>query len=204
MRVNRGEIFGLLGPNGAGKSTLVKILMTVINATRCEGTLLSQRVGSKAALRRVGYLPEHHRFPDYLTGRQVLDHFGAMSDVPRETRRKRSAELLPWSAWTRGRTSGSRGIPRACASGLGSRSRSSTIRTWCSSMSRPTASIRWAGATSATCCRNSNAAQDGVPELAPAQRTRDGERSCGDHGARHGDLAGHHERTDRVRAPVRD
>ncbi|MBX3357621.1 MAG: ATP-binding cassette domain-containing protein [Phycisphaeraceae bacterium] len=95
MRVNRGEIFGLLGPNGAGKSTLVKILMTVISPSRCEGTMLSQRVGTKAALRRVGYLPEHHRFPDYLTGRQVLDHFGAMSDVPRRVRRQRTNELLP-------------------------------------------------------------------------------------------------------------
>ncbi|MBX3405081.1 MAG: ABC transporter ATP-binding protein [Phycisphaeraceae bacterium] len=94
MRVHRGSVFGLLGPNGAGKSTLVKILMTVIRATRCDGTFLGAPVGDKATLRRVGYLPEHHRFPDYLTAAQVLDFYGALSDVPRADRRRRSRELL--------------------------------------------------------------------------------------------------------------
>jgi ABC-2 type transport system ATP-binding protein len=94
MRVHRGEVFGLLGPNGAGKSTLVKIMMTVVRATRCEGSLLGDPVGHKPTLARVGYLPENHRFPRYLTGRQTLDFFGAMSKVPRAVRRKRIDELL--------------------------------------------------------------------------------------------------------------
>ncbi|HVZ93230.1 MAG TPA: ABC transporter ATP-binding protein [Phycisphaerales bacterium] len=94
MHVNRGEIFGLLGPNGAGKSTLVKILMTVISPTRCTGHVLGKPVGDKATLGRIGYLPEHHKFPDYLTGAQVLDFYGAMGKVPREERRRRAGELL--------------------------------------------------------------------------------------------------------------
>jgi len=94
MRVHAGEVFGLLGPNGAGKSTLVKILMTVIRATRAEGTMLGRPIGDKLTLSRVGYLPEHHRFPEYLTGGQVLDFFGALSGVPRADRKTRSAELL--------------------------------------------------------------------------------------------------------------
>jgi ABC-2 type transport system ATP-binding protein len=102
MKVKRGEVFGLLGPNGAGKSTLVKILMTVIRATRADGTMLGQRVGHKPTLSRVGYLPEHHRFPEYLTGGQVIDFYGALANVPREARRKRRGELLElvgMSAW---------------------------------------------------------------------------------------------------------
>jgi ABC-2 type transport system ATP-binding protein len=94
MRVHRGEVFGLLGPNGAGKSTLVKILMTVISPSECRGTMLGDPVGRKATLARVGYLAEHHRFPEYLTGAQVLDFFGAMGKVPRDARRKRVPELL--------------------------------------------------------------------------------------------------------------
>lgn len=94
MRVRRGEIFGLLGPNGAGKSTLVKILMTIIRPTRCDGTMLGRPVGQKEVLGRVGYLPEHHKFPEYLTGSQVLDFYGALSNVSREDRRKRAPELL--------------------------------------------------------------------------------------------------------------
>lgn len=94
LQVLRGEVFGLLGPNGAGKSTLVKILMTVIRPTRAEGRVLGEAVGTKASLRRVGYLPENHRFPRYLTGRQTLDFFAALSGTPRGVRRRRVAELL--------------------------------------------------------------------------------------------------------------
>ena len=100
MRVRPGEIFGLLGPNGAGKSTLVKILMTVIHATRCRGTLLGRRVGDKRTLREVGYLPEHHQFPPYLKGREVLDFFGALAGTPRAQRRRRADELLEITGMT--------------------------------------------------------------------------------------------------------
>ena len=94
MRVHRGEVFGLLGPNGAGKSTLVKILMTVIRATQARGTVLGDPVGKKSTLARVGYLPEHHRFPDYLTGRQVLHFYGSLAGTPRRELRRKSDELL--------------------------------------------------------------------------------------------------------------
>jgi ABC-2 type transport system ATP-binding protein len=94
MQVRRGEIFGLLGPNGAGKSTLVKIMMTVVKPTRAEGTLLGRPIGQKSTLAQVGYLPENHRFPRYLTGRQTLEFFGAMAGLPRSSRRAKAAELL--------------------------------------------------------------------------------------------------------------
>ena len=61
MRVMRGEVFGLLGPNGAGKSTLVKIMMTVVRATQCEGT--TSRCGAR-------YSPENHRIPGQIRPRQ--------------------------------------------------------------------------------------------------------------------------------------
>ncbi len=94
IAVQRGEVFGLLGPNGAGKSTLIKIMMTVVRATHVEGAILGQKIGHKPTLARVGYLPEHHRFPRYLTGRQTLEFFAALSGVDRSTRKRRSRELL--------------------------------------------------------------------------------------------------------------
>src|SRR4051812_19698177 len=94
MRVRRGEVFGLLGPNGAGKSTLVKIIMTVIRPTTAQGTVLGSAVGHKPTLARVGYLPENHRFPRYLTGRQTLDFFAALSKVPRKIRKFNANRLL--------------------------------------------------------------------------------------------------------------
>ncbi len=94
MQVHRGEVFGLLGPNGAGKSTLVKIMMTVVRPTRAEGTVLGRPIGHKPTLARVGYLPENHRFPLYLTGRQALEYYAALAKVDRRTRRRRATELL--------------------------------------------------------------------------------------------------------------
>jgi len=94
LSVRRGEIFGLLGPNGAGKSTLIKIMMTVVRPTTARGTILNRPVGHKPTLARVGYLPENHRFPRYLTGRQTLEFFAALSGVDRKTRRRKAAELV--------------------------------------------------------------------------------------------------------------
>jgi len=94
LRIGRGEVFGLLGPNGAGKSTLIKILMTVIRPTKCSGHMLGDPIGHKPTLAKIGYLPEHHRFPDYLTGEQVVDFYGSMAGVPRAERKKRTPELL--------------------------------------------------------------------------------------------------------------
>ncbi|MGD9791325.1 MAG: ATP-binding cassette domain-containing protein [Phycisphaerales bacterium] len=94
FRVRRGEVFGLLGPNGAGKSTLVKIMMTLIRATRATGTVLGKRIGDREAISKMGYLPEHHRFPDYLTGEQMLRYSAAMAGVDLRARRSRAKELL--------------------------------------------------------------------------------------------------------------
>jgi len=94
MQVHRGEVFGLLGPNGAGKSTLVKIMMTVVRPTRAEGTMLNRPIGHKPTLGRVGYLPEHHRLPPYLTGEQILHFYAALAGVKKCDRRKRAGELL--------------------------------------------------------------------------------------------------------------
>ena len=94
LEVMDGEIFGLLGPNGAGKSTLVKILMTVIHASQCSGTMLGKPIGHCQTLADVGYLPEHHKFPYYLTGKQVLHHYGSLSNLPRKSRHTRATSLL--------------------------------------------------------------------------------------------------------------
>lgn len=94
IQVKRGEIFGLLGPNGAGKTTLVKIMMTIVRPTHVLGTILGRPIGHRGKLARIGYLPESHRFPPYLTGAQLLDYYAALAKVPRATRRKNIDRLL--------------------------------------------------------------------------------------------------------------
>ena len=98
IQVRRGEIFGLLGPNGAGKTTLVKIMMTVVRPTHALGTILGRPLGHRGKLAKIGYLPESHVFPPYLTGIQLLDYYAALAKVPRATR-KRNAERLLDRVW---------------------------------------------------------------------------------------------------------
>jgi ABC-2 type transport system ATP-binding protein len=94
LRVEPGEVFGLLGPNGAGKTTTVKILLGLTHATSGEASIFGVPVGDPASRRRVGYLPEGHRFPGYLTARQTLSIFGRMSGVERADLRRRIPSLL--------------------------------------------------------------------------------------------------------------
>ena len=94
MQIGKGEVFGLLGPNGAGKSTLIKVLMTVIRRSAGEGSVLGRPIGDKPTLGRIGYLPEHHAFPGYLTGQQLLEFYAALNKVPRSVRKQRVGELL--------------------------------------------------------------------------------------------------------------
>ncbi len=81
LRVPAGAAFGLLGPNGAGKSTLVKTLLSIVRPTSGAATLFGQDISQPAARRSVGYLPEGHRFPRYLTGRGVLEYFGRLAGL---------------------------------------------------------------------------------------------------------------------------
>ena len=101
IQVGRGEIFGLLGPNGAGKSTLVKIMMTVVRPDAALGTVLGRPLGNRKKLAVIGYLPENHRFPAYLTGMQLLDYYGRLAKVPSKLRRKRIPMLLDRVGMTR-------------------------------------------------------------------------------------------------------
>jgi ABC-2 type transport system ATP-binding protein len=92
--VQPGELFGLLGPNGAGKTTTVKILLGLTHATAGEAALLGLPARDPESRRRVGYLPEGHRFPGYLTARQTLSVFGRMSGVDHATLKARIPGLL--------------------------------------------------------------------------------------------------------------
>jgi ABC-2 type transport system ATP-binding protein len=94
LSVGPGEVFGLLGPNGAGKTTAVKILLGLTRPTRGSARLFGIPVADPESRRRVGYLPEGHRFPGYLTARQTLSIFGRMSGMERAAVKSRISELL--------------------------------------------------------------------------------------------------------------
>ncbi len=94
LSVEKGEIYGLLGRNGAGKTTMIKILLGIVKATGGEASLLGHPAGTAEARKRVGFLPEDHRFPDYHTGRSALHFYGTLYEMPRARRLKRVEEVL--------------------------------------------------------------------------------------------------------------
>ncbi len=94
LRVPAGVKYGLLGANGAGKTTFVKLLLTAVHPTNGEAKLFGRDAREPEARRPVGYLPENHRFPTYLTGYGMLDFYGALSGVDARERKKRIPEFL--------------------------------------------------------------------------------------------------------------
>ena len=94
LDVRPGEVFGLLGPNGAGKTTTVKILLGLTRPTAGEARLEGIPSADPESRRHVGYLPEGHRFPGYLTAAQTLSIFGRMSGLDARTVKSRIPGLL--------------------------------------------------------------------------------------------------------------
>jgi ABC-2 type transport system ATP-binding protein len=94
LRVPVGVKYGLLGPNGAGKTTFVKMLLSAVHPTAGHARLFGEYAQYTESRRRVGYLPENHRFPTYLTGAGMLNFYGALSGLSNYQRRKRIPGML--------------------------------------------------------------------------------------------------------------
>jgi len=94
LGVEKGSIFGLLGPNGAGKTTLIKILLGITFPTFGGATILENDISNYRIKRKIGFLPESHKFPDYLTAEQTLKYFAQLSGYDNSNLNKRIDELL--------------------------------------------------------------------------------------------------------------
>lgn len=97
LSVAAGEAFGLLGQNGAGKTTLIRILTTALlpsgGAARVAG--LDVVTEARAVRRRIGVITgEERSFYWRLTGRENLEFFATIGEVPARSRRTRITELL--------------------------------------------------------------------------------------------------------------
>jgi Cu-processing system ATP-binding protein len=67
------RVTAIVGPNGAGKTTLMKTLLGLTH--RDGGRILfdGERIGSDPAYRaRIGYMPQIARFPENLTGAELI------------------------------------------------------------------------------------------------------------------------------------
>jgi ABC-2 type transport system ATP-binding protein len=94
LDVPRGEVFGFLGPNGAGKSTSVKMLLGLVKPTSGKASILGKPCGDVPTRRKVGFLPEHFRFYDWLTGAELLRLHGRLYGMSHAELRTRVPALL--------------------------------------------------------------------------------------------------------------
>ena len=94
LQVQRGEIFGFLGPNGAGKTTSVKMLLGLIAPTSGTATLLGRPLGDRQTRAKIGFLPEHFRFHEWLRADEFLDLHGRLYGMDKQTRAAVIPDLL--------------------------------------------------------------------------------------------------------------
>lgn len=94
LQVKQGEVFGFLGPNGAGKTTSMKMLLGLIAPTSGEAALLGKPIGDREIMSRVGFLPEHFRFQEWLSADEFLLLHGQLLGMQKDDLVQRRAELL--------------------------------------------------------------------------------------------------------------
>lgn len=94
LEVAQGEVFGFLGPNGAGKTTTLKLLMRLVFPTSGRAEILDKPAGDLDVRRRIGYLPEHPYFYDYLTAEELLSYFAGLFGIAGQERTRRVSMLL--------------------------------------------------------------------------------------------------------------
>jgi ABC-2 type transport system ATP-binding protein len=94
LQVLRGEVFGFLGPNGAGKSTTVKMLLDLVRPTSGEIKLFGQSPGNTRMRAKVGFLPEHFRFHEWLRATEFLMFHGKLYGLSAAVLNERIPQLL--------------------------------------------------------------------------------------------------------------
>jgi ABC-2 type transport system ATP-binding protein len=94
LQVRRGEAFGFLGPNGAGKSTSIKMLLGLVKPTGGRALLLGRPVGDREVRARVGFLPEHFRFYDWLSASELILFHGRLCGLAEDELRRKIPKLL--------------------------------------------------------------------------------------------------------------
>jgi ABC-2 type transport system ATP-binding protein len=96
LEIRQGETFGLLGPNGAGKTTTIRMLTTLLKPAAGRVSVFGVDAAARPMLvrRMIGYVPQLLSADGTLTGRENVELFARLFDVPRAQRAARVAGAL--------------------------------------------------------------------------------------------------------------
>ncbi|MDR3573259.1 MAG: ABC transporter ATP-binding protein [Anaerolineaceae bacterium] len=94
LQVAQGEVFGFLGPNGAGKTTSIKMLLGLVAPSVGSARLLGEPLGNRSVRARIGFLPEHFRFHDWLSAGEFLTLHGELYGMAKNPLQRHIKELL--------------------------------------------------------------------------------------------------------------
>ena len=94
ISVEKGEIYGFLGPNGAGKTTTIKCMLGLISFDSGESFIYDKNSRSLEGRKKIGFLPEHPYFYDYLTAKELLCFSGMLFSIPVKKVKNRAKDLL--------------------------------------------------------------------------------------------------------------
>ncbi len=73
LTLDAGQVTAVVGPNAAGKSTLIKCVLGLVRPDGGTIAVLGETIGTDPHYRRfIGYMPQAARYPDNLTGDEVL------------------------------------------------------------------------------------------------------------------------------------
>lgn len=79
LEVRAGEILGLLGPNAAGKTTAIRVLTTILPASRGHFTVMDIPDSRPEEIRAlIGVLPESNGSPMAMIGADFLTYMGRL------------------------------------------------------------------------------------------------------------------------------
>jgi len=100
FEINKGEIFGIIGMSGSGKTTLLNTLIGFLEPE--EGDILyssenqykSVFKNSMDVRKRFGFATQEPSFYPKLTIEENLDHFGALYNLSKSTRKNNTEKLL--------------------------------------------------------------------------------------------------------------
>jgi Cu-processing system ATP-binding protein len=73
LRIAKGRVTAIVGPNGAGKTTFIKSVLGLTRPDSGSLTFGGVEIGDDDAYRaRIGYMPQLARFPEHMTGEELV------------------------------------------------------------------------------------------------------------------------------------